>query len=571
MDVKGRRADEKAAMEAVAGELADVEGQLARHLDQGRVVAHAVEVRVRHVREAGQEIVDRVRVGRLAALLPGPAYRVAHHVQLGVVAAVRVRVGVGHLGEHRGHRLQLLLRLLDVGEGVEADRGAGLEVQVAGAEHAGDLLVRAADVDDPHEGAAGVVVVGQVVDQKRLARTGGGAADDVVVGRALGKEVERDQLALAADKEQFGRAAGASKVALHRQQRRDRGHRGDEVPLQVVDVAATGIQAERQGREEEDFQNEGVLLHDIAVVLPQPPRPGAGLPRPLQVLVPDEQDGDDADEPDPVFQGVGGLQVLLLLAPQQRRERADGLLVEQQVALGVDFRLQSLLEEEVQGVEEPGLDLVHVRDQAPDAAEQRVGLQRVDLGRDGLGRGAAEVVRAHLQVVAPVADARVRVEDLLAQRQGLVVGGEVLFRVAVRVVVEQPPRPFEQRLRPQGPGREQGRPEGLGQLPPDVLERLGPVAVRELLGPGHLRAVAGQLDRHEQAEVAHRDVAAGGEPAPARVHEADDLLGAGADDDVVHGSALAVAGEDRADVAVRMKDELQHAPLGQAGAEQPLQ
>ena len=143
-----------------------------------------------------------------------------------------------------------------------------------------------------------------------------------------------------------------------------------------------------------------------------------------------------------MLQGIGGLQVFLLLAPEQGREGAHGLLVQEQVALGVDPGLQALLKEDVEGVEEVGLDLIDVRDQAPDAAKEGIGLQGIDLAGNVLGRGAAEKVVADLQMIPVPPGPPYRVEDLFAQGDGSRVGGEVVFRIPLGVMVEQPAQPI---------------------------------------------------------------------------------------------------------------------------------
>ncbi len=44
--------------------------------------------------------------------------------------------------------------------------GVRLEIEKPGAEHIGHFLIRAADIDDPHQCAAGIVIKGNEVDQK---------------------------------------------------------------------------------------------------------------------------------------------------------------------------------------------------------------------------------------------------------------------------------------------------------------------------------------------------------------------------------------------------------------------
>ncbi|EKD37928.1 MAG: hypothetical protein ACD_75C00935G0001 [uncultured bacterium] len=169
-DIEGAFAGEKPAMKSVAGEFADIEGQLSGALDQFVIVGQLGHVRIFDRRKLHEKLIDGIRVGVLAFLLPGPPHRIAHQVHFGVVHRRLVRVGIGHLSKDCRNALQFLLRFPDMGKRVETDCGFRLKIEISGTEHIGHLLVGAADIDDPYQRAAGVIIEGDEVDLEGFPR-----------------------------------------------------------------------------------------------------------------------------------------------------------------------------------------------------------------------------------------------------------------------------------------------------------------------------------------------------------------------------------------------------------------
>ncbi|EKD37929.1 MAG: hypothetical protein ACD_75C00935G0002 [uncultured bacterium] len=159
-----------------------------------------------------------------------------------------------------------------------------------------------------------------------------------MVDYAAGKEIESHQLAFAAEKKQLW-FAGSAEIALHRQGRGDRSDRGDEIPLQGFEIAVCCIEAEGECGKEEDFQDQTLLLHDIPLILPEPSDPGAGISGLFQIVVPDPEDRHGLDEQDSSLQGIGCRQIFCLFPLQGRGEGPHRLLIEDQVALAVEFCL----------------------------------------------------------------------------------------------------------------------------------------------------------------------------------------------------------------------------------------
>ena len=264
-----------------------------------------------------QEFVDRVGIGILPLLLPGPPHRPLDQVLLGLGAFLCAGVGLGHLGEDCRHGGQLFVRLDDVRERIEADCCVFLEIQVDRSQDIGNLLVGAADVDHPDKRTAGVVVENDVIDQERLAGAGRGRAKDIEIDRSLIVEIQRDELALSADEKQ-PRRAGAGKISLYRQERQHRGHRGDEVSLHQLDIPPPGMETKRQGGEEKHLSKNRFLLHYIALIFPEPQGTGAGFVSLFRVVAPDQQLRDDPDKLAAVLQVVHGFKKLVLLLVEFR-------------------------------------------------------------------------------------------------------------------------------------------------------------------------------------------------------------------------------------------------------------
>ncbi len=169
-----------------------------------------------------------------------------------------------------------------------------------------------------------------------------------------------------------------------------------------------------------------ILLHDIAVVFPQPPYPGAGIPGLFQIITPYPEYRDYFDKLFTPFQVIGGGQIFFLFAPQGWRQGTNGLLVEDQVAFGMEFHLQACLKDDIEGIEKIGLDLVGIRYHAPYPAKKRIGLQRIDFLWDDLGGGAAKIMVADPHVILFFPDHGIAVDDLLAQGDVRIVGVEIL-------------------------------------------------------------------------------------------------------------------------------------------------
>ena len=127
------------------------------------------------------------------------------------------RPGIPYRRAESGLMPELFIRLQDIGKRVEANISIGLEIEIPGAKHPSNFPVTAADINDAHHGVGGVIVKGDIVNQKRFTRAGCGATENVMVGRSFGKEIQGYQLSFTTGEDQVGVTTRAGEVSLDRQ------------------------------------------------------------------------------------------------------------------------------------------------------------------------------------------------------------------------------------------------------------------------------------------------------------------------------------------------------------------
>ena len=218
-------------------------------VEHDREILDALVVdRAEFFERAGAKGIAQAGDGQILAVL---APQLEHHRRDRLVLDLLQRVlHRGHLRDARHEHVDVLVDVLDDGEGVEADVHIGLELDVGAARLAAELLEGATEVEHPDLGPDGAVGPRHFVHQDRLARTGGADDGEVVVAQVVVEQVQRHQLPAPAAEDQRG-CARAAPLGDQRRKVDGVGHRlaRDPAHLGQILVEALG-QGHRQAGEQ---------------------------------------------------------------------------------------------------------------------------------------------------------------------------------------------------------------------------------------------------------------------------------------------------------------------------------
>ncbi|OPZ24273.1 MAG: hypothetical protein BWZ01_02911 [Deltaproteobacteria bacterium ADurb.BinA179] len=348
--------------------------------------------------------------------------------------------------------------------------------------------------------------------------------------------------------------SSAGKVRLYGEGYRDAVTGRDEVPVEIVNVVVLVVEAEGKGREEEDGQNPPVLLHDVALRFPHPFGPHDRFTHGFFIVPPDPENRDHSHERSPLFHLVNRGHVFVLFSHEGRCEASHPLLLQNEVALRVELRLE-IVKYDVQREEKRRRDLVGVGDHSPHAPEELVRLERVHFLGIVFHRGAAEIPLPHLHAVHGFLDDRVGEDHLFPDGNRIIIGVVVRGRNVVHV----PPHPVDKRLGRHGLGINVGSPQ-------DLHDGVGEVLRVELCLP-----LFRELHRHEETEISQRGFEKDVHAIHALFQEGSKLLGGLVNDCQVTRFPCPVRLDVRIDMAVRVKDELHDGSMRKPQSEESFQ
>jgi len=427
------------------------------------------------------------------------------------------------------------------------------EIEETGAKEPRHLLVGAADVHDAYEGAGSEIVVDEVIHEEGFSASRRGCDENVMVVGVPVENVQGTGLPLSPDEDET-RLASAREVRLDGEGHRYAVTGRDKVPVEVVHVVVPVIEAEGKGREKEDGQDPPVLLHDVALRFPHPLGPHDRFTHGLFAVPPDPEDRDHPHERGPLFHLVHRGHVLVFLSHEGRSEASNPLLLQNEVALRVELRLE-IVKYDVQREEKRRRDLVGVGDHSPHAPEELVRLERVHFLGIVFYRGAAEIPVPYLHSVHGFFDDRIGEDHLFPDRNRIVVGVVIRGRNVIQVSAH----PVDERIGMHGPGIEVRPPQ-------DFQYGVGEILRVELHLP-----FFGELHRHEEAEISQRGLEKDIHALHALLKESGELLGGLVNDREVARFPRPVRLDVGIDIAVRMKNELHDGSMREPQSEEPFQ